>query len=343
MKAERCIKRTLAGFLTAMVLLAAGIGFSAVPAKAESGTVYTCAVHGSYAHPVTGVIEDSGGQASYATGQGMVESAIADTGILEVTASGGYYLTIRMSLMDITSNHSFWVQTVGDSGWSSPALGVTGNGTDSNGSTADICIQVPSENCVVRGSMYVQPMGREVIFYLYPSDFAEGNRTDMQATMVTETAAGQEAPAGGAAAVSTPAPEPAATTVPETTPTPVPEETSGTTPAPTGEGEAAATETEPLQNAITQAATPAAEDSGEEDGLEGTQGLSLSTEGEGTAAGAETSAGVSGTRVAELTLSLTLSGLILLAAGSAVVFVFHKNWKRWGEGYEDDEDDEDEA
>ena len=153
--------------------------------QAAGGNVYTCVIHPCYAHPVTGAIEDSGGEASYATGQGMVEGAVYTTGILEVTDSGEYYLTIRLSLMSYTSNHSFWVQNVGDSGWSSPALGVTGNGTDNNGETADVCIQVPSENCVVRGSMYVEPMGRDVIFYLYPSDYTAGNSTDMNATIVT--------------------------------------------------------------------------------------------------------------------------------------------------------------
>ena len=68
-------------------------------------------IHPCYAHPVTGEIEDSGGEASYATGQGMVEGAVYTTGILEVTDSGNYYLTIRLSLMDYTSNHSFWVQS----------------------------------------------------------------------------------------------------------------------------------------------------------------------------------------------------------------------------------------
>ena len=124
MKTARQIRKTLAGFLAAVLALVLGAGISAVSVKAESGTVYTCVIHPCYAHPVTGEIEDSGGEASYATGQGMVEGAVYTTGILEVTDSGNYYLTIRLSLMDYTSNHSFWVQSVGDSGWSSPALGV---------------------------------------------------------------------------------------------------------------------------------------------------------------------------------------------------------------------------
>ena len=164
MKSVKKIRKIFAGLLAALVLTVTGAGAGAVPVLAASGNVYTCVIHPCYAHPVTGVIEDSGGEASYATGQGMVDGAIYTTGILELTDSGEYYLTIRMSLMDYTSNHSFWVQNVGDSGWSSPAIGVTGNGTDDNGATADICMQVPSENCVVRGSMYVEPMGRDGIF-----------------------------------------------------------------------------------------------------------------------------------------------------------------------------------
>ena len=106
-------RKVLAGFLAVVLALVLGAGISAVPVLAESGTVYTCDIHPCYAHPVTGEIEDSSGEASYATGQGMVESALHTTGILEVTDSGGYYLTVRLRLMDYTSNHSFWVQSVG--------------------------------------------------------------------------------------------------------------------------------------------------------------------------------------------------------------------------------------
>ena len=175
----------LAGFLAFALVLIMGAGLPAVPAYAAGGTVYTCTITPCYRHPVTGVIEDSGGEASYATGQGMVESAVYGTGILEVTDTGEYYLTIRMSLMDYTSGHSFWVQNVGDTEWMTPAIGATGNGTDGEGTTTDICIQVPSENCVVRGAMYVEPMQRDVVFYFYPSNYVEGNNTDMNSTMIS--------------------------------------------------------------------------------------------------------------------------------------------------------------
>lgn len=178
--------KILSAIMTCVLAITLMAGFPAVKAYAASGTVYSCTINRCYAHPVTGVIEDSGGESSYATGQGMVEGCVYSNGILEVTDDGAYYLTIRMSLMDYTSGHSFQVQNVGDSGWSTPSeIGITGNGSDSNGTTADVCMRVPSENCVVRGSMYVEPMGRDVIFYLYPSNYSEGNNTDMNATMVT--------------------------------------------------------------------------------------------------------------------------------------------------------------
>lgn len=338
MKTARQIRKTLAGFLAAVLALVLGAGISAVSVKAESGTVYTCVIHPCYAHPVTGEIEDSGGEASYATGQGMVEGAVYTTGILEVTDSGNYYLTIRLSLMDYTSNHSFWVQSVGDSGWSSPALGVTGSGTDNNGATSDVCIQVPSENCVVRGSMYVSPMGRDVIFYLYPSDYTAGNNTDMNATIVT-SASGSEnsASAGGNAAADNTADSgnsgsgstAGGSSLQGNSALPA----AGSAGDSEDSGEDTQAETPALTSSIEEAAAPAA--SADTDGeLSDAQGLSLSTEAE---AGGETQAASGGNRAFAIGAAVTVSGLILMAAAAVIVYFFRKNWKRWGGGYEDDE------
>lgn len=172
-------------FFTCMILFVVVISDTTV-IFAESGRVYTAAINRCYSHPVTGVIEDAGGEAAYATGQGMVESAITTTGLLEITDSGNYYLTVRMSMMDYTSGHTFVVQNVGDSGWMNTTVEGIANGTDSNGTTADFRIQVPSESCVVRCTMNVTPMGRDVIFYFYPSNYSEGNTSGMTAGIVTE-------------------------------------------------------------------------------------------------------------------------------------------------------------
>lgn len=202
-KIKNRIKSVVIASALSLALLAS---FPAVEAHAATGSVYTCTINRCYAHPVTGAVEDSGGAGSYATGQGMVEGCVYPTGILEVADDGNYYLTIRLSLMDYTSGHDFQVQSVGDSGWSSTGYAQTGTGSDSNGTTADVVIQVPSENCIVRGTMYVEPMGRNVVFYLYPSDYKEGNNTDMNVTMVTGSAASDgtaaESSSDGGSAVS---------------------------------------------------------------------------------------------------------------------------------------------
>ncbi len=179
-------KRIKGAVLAGTVILSVFAG--GIKVHAETGSIYTCTVTRCYSHPVTGVIEDSGGEASYATGQGMVESVVGTTGMLEVTDSGNYYLTVRLGMMDYTTGHSFVVQNVGDSSWMSTTTEQTATGSDSNGTTADFRIQVPSESCVVRCSMNVTPMGRDVIFYFYPGSYTEGNSSGMTAGKVTEAA-----------------------------------------------------------------------------------------------------------------------------------------------------------
>ncbi|MDD3338858.1 MAG: heme-binding Shp domain-containing protein [Lachnospiraceae bacterium] len=343
MKTAKKNNRILAGFLAFALALILGAGALAVPVYAANGNVYTCTVTPTYRNPITGEIEDSGGESSYATGQGMVEGAVYTTGIMEVLASGEYYLTIRMSLMDYTSNQSFWVQNVGDSAWSSPAMGVTGNGSDTNGTTADVCIQVPSENCVVRCSMYVEPMGRDVVFFIYPSNYSEGNSTDMQSTMITADAGSTDTQSGndtqttnsgsstltnGNAALSgSGTKNQESTEENETQPTAMPTETPAESPA----------ETETLQSSIVQAATEDSTQDAQDTTLNDAQGLSLSTAGEDVkteTSGADT--GSAAKQILILVSSITIAGLILIGTGAVLVYYFRKNWYRWGGG-EDDE------
>ena len=291
-----------------ILTLLAGALLPAERVYAAGGTVYACTITPCYRHPVTGVIEDSGGSASYATGQGMVDGAVYPTGMLEVTDGGEYYLTFRVSLVDYTTNHSFSVQNVGASGWSSTGMAVTGTGTDNNGTTADICIQVPSESCVVRGSMYVTPMGRDVIFYLYPSDYAEGIPNGMTPSFVMEESAEPEAEETGADALT------------ETESDTGAELEAGT------ETGASVSDNSDMQSVQTDGAGT----------LSSAQGLSLSTAPE--SAPAEEAANTSGQGMTAwgLGLAVTVSGLILLCAAAVLVYYFRINWRRWG-GDDDEE------
>ena len=178
-------KKTL--ILTAMLIISLMCSMVATLdfAKAASGKVGGCTINRDYRHPVTGVIEDSGGEGSFATGQGMVESCAYNIGMIEETDNGQCYVTVRLTLMDMTENVAFKSQTRGGSGWSNLGTSVTQVGSDSSGETKDYCIKVPSRNCVIRCTMYVIPMGRDVVYYLSPSGFNEGNRNGMVATHVT--------------------------------------------------------------------------------------------------------------------------------------------------------------
>ena len=320
----------------------------------SNGKIYSCKIVPGYQHPVDGTIEDSGGESSYATGQGMVESAVNTAGMLEAVSDGTYYLTLRMKLMDYTSGHEFKVQKKGDSSWQKSSAEVTSTGSDSNGKTSDMCIQVPAQDCVVRVTMYVEPMGRNVIFYCYPTDFTEGQPSDMKATKVTVTSTTDQTT--GTQQTGT-----------QSTGT----QTTGTV-SQTDQKNKAVTEEQPVSE-DTKQTDEKTEDTVSEaeaisgEGLSGAQGLSLSVTGtvdeperkagkqtdiaKGTDETEEerSTGGLSapeemtmGMWIVVLTVSLTISGLIVLGAGAGLVYHFRRNWRRWGEDFADDEDDENE-
>lgn len=377
MREKNWKKNLLTCFGAAVLFVAATLGFPVTSVHAESGSVYSCTINRCYSHPVTGEIEDSGGEASYATGQGMVEGAVYASGLMEVTDSGNYYLTIRMSLIDYTSGHSFSVQNVGDSGWSGTGVAVTANGSDSNGTTSDICIQVPSENCIVRVSMYVTPMGRNVTFYLYPSDYSEGNSVGMNPAFVTEEAASAEASGSGEAvansALDTGSGQEAGTSeAADTQETDGAESTDEAAQDNAGEtqNDSAATQAAAAQSTAESGSTEsgstgnadamnsgntvaaeaqkqaaAAKSSDESDTdkeLNSAQGLNLSTaEEDSTTSGEKKSDSESSVKintVFAIALAVTGSGLVLILVTALIIWYFRKNWRRWGG--EDDDDDE---
>ena len=264
--------------------------------KAASGNVYSCQIARTYEHPVTGKVEDSGGSSSKATGQGMVEGAISSKGLLEVTDSGDYYLTFRISLVDYTSDLTFSVQKRGASGFQVQSVTQTATGKDNNGTTKDLRIKLPSQDSIIRCSMYVKPMGRNVIFYFYPGNYTTGNSVGMKALMVTTSNTNN---------------------------------TSNTSNA------------NNTNSTASQQTTTASQEStakSNDDSLNSAQGLSLSTAPKTTTKKKTSSEKSVGTWILILTVSMTLSGLILLGVAAVIVYYFRKNWDKWG----DDQDEYDE-
>ena len=122
-----------------------------------------------YSHPVSGVIEDPGNNPGI--GQGMTENVVSPQALVETTDDGRIFLTVRYNLANYIKNETFAVQNYGDQDFYSVSAEITGQTEE----TRDYRFEIPSKNVVVRTSLYVAPMGRDVIFYFTISDFVEGN------------------------------------------------------------------------------------------------------------------------------------------------------------------------
>ncbi|AAL98376.1 TPA: heme ABC transporter substrate-binding protein IsdE [Streptococcus pyogenes] len=154
---------------------------------ADKGQIYGCIIQRNYRHPISGQIEDSGGEHSFDIGQGMVEGTVYSDAMLEVSDAGKIVLTFRMSLADYSGNYQFWIQPGGTGSFQAVDYNITQKGTDTNGTTLDIAISLPTVNSIIRGSMFVEPMGREVVFYLSASELIQKYSGNMFAQLVTET------------------------------------------------------------------------------------------------------------------------------------------------------------
>lgn len=150
-----------------VVMLALVAGITAIPAYAASHGIYTATATPHYRNPLTGKIEDSGGEDSEVLGQSMTESATYTKALVEVASNGNTYITVRLKLMDNIQN---------------PTFNVDGNSVsaslmqeDYSANTADYRMKVASENSVIRCSMYVVPMGRDVIFFITVSNLNSGS------------------------------------------------------------------------------------------------------------------------------------------------------------------------
>lgn len=150
-----------------VVMLALVAGITAIPAYAASNGIYTATATPHYRNPLTGKIEDSGGEDSEVLGQSMTESATYTKALVEVDSNGNTYITVRLKLMDNIQNPTFKV----DGNSVSASL----MQEDYTANTADYRMKVSSENSVIRCSMYVVPMGRDVIFFITVSNLNSGS------------------------------------------------------------------------------------------------------------------------------------------------------------------------
>lgn len=150
-----------------VVMLALVAGITAIPAYAASNGIYTATATPHYRNPLTGKIEDSGGEDSDVLGQSMTESATDTKALVEVDSNGNTYITVRLKLMDNIQNPTFKVD--------GSSVSASLMQEDYTANTADYRMKVASENSVIRCSMYVVPMGRDVIFFITVSNLNSGS------------------------------------------------------------------------------------------------------------------------------------------------------------------------
>lgn len=170
-------KRLLRGACAAaFALLAAFVVSSSVlvgAAHAAVSAVYTASTMPSYANPVTGAIEDSAGQSNVALAESMTTGCTYPAALVEKDTAGNTFVTLRFKLADQMGAMSFWADNGGDGAFS--AVEAAQMQVDSANNTADWRFQVPSETSNIRVSMYVTPMGRDVVYFTQLTGLVEGN------------------------------------------------------------------------------------------------------------------------------------------------------------------------
>ena len=155
------IKRILY-WLSPLVLM---MMFCALPAKAaglEPG-VYTGTMVTTYYNPDTGNVDD-GGTANAALGEGMCRSATDEACLVEVDQQGNIWITVRLLLQSNCKDVALYTRTGYDS-YSQVSYDIMSE--DAGNDSIDYRIKVSDAGVKLKGTMYVTPMGRDVLWYLY--------------------------------------------------------------------------------------------------------------------------------------------------------------------------------
>ena len=168
-----------------VVMLALVASITSIHVSAASHGIYTATAAPHYRHPNTGVIEDSGGEGSAVLGQSMTDSATDTHALVEVDANGNTYATIRLKLSQYTSNQQFYIDTTGNGSYT--PVSATIMQEDYANDTTDYRIKVPSENTIIRCTMYVEPMGRNVVWYITLSNLQSGSGDFITSITVNNT------------------------------------------------------------------------------------------------------------------------------------------------------------
>ncbi len=181
---------------SAVFMLCAAAVLFAMPvqhASALSAGIYTGSVTTTYYNPDTGEVDD-GGTANAALGEGMCRSATGTTALVECDGKSTW-VTIRLLLQSNCSNVAFYTRS-GYNSYSKVNYSVMQE--DSGNDSIDYRFKVSDAGVKIKGTMYVAPMGRNVLWYLYVNtgSLKSGSGDFVTSIDLSSAAASASAPSG---------------------------------------------------------------------------------------------------------------------------------------------------
>lgn len=162
----RVLKEVVGLFVVLLCLLVLFVpGF----AWADSLSCQSGEAHGTYKHPVTGEVADSAGVVGATMGQGMIDKVVGGDCLLEKGEST--WLDLRFNLTGSISNIRMERQEPKESNWEKTSFQVVSQSGDS----ADLRALVTSADSILKVSMHVKPIDRDVTFFVSADSWKAGN------------------------------------------------------------------------------------------------------------------------------------------------------------------------
>ncbi|WP_124060934.1 heme-binding Shp domain-containing protein [Gordonibacter sp. Marseille-P4307] len=152
-------------------------------AYAEVSAVYTATTNPSYSNPDTGAIEDAGGSAQSALGTSMAQSITGQQAYVEKDVDGSVFVTLRMAQAAEVGAVSIASDADHD-GTFDAAQPAQVMRTDAAENKVDVRARIAGERATLRVNMYVNAMGREVVYFVTLGNLQEGNAAGFVETVV---------------------------------------------------------------------------------------------------------------------------------------------------------------
>ena len=154
-------------FKILLVLSVMVLGIFQLPSYAAE--VYTAESFGHYENPINGKIEDPGNNPGI--GEGMVSNVVNGLALIEKDDNGKLYATLRYRLRNQVKNIRMWVYDKR----SGQFVSVPVKEVKTEGDTGDFRFEIPSTDTTIKSSFFVEPMGRDVIFFVTFGNIQSGS------------------------------------------------------------------------------------------------------------------------------------------------------------------------